>query len=79
MNVLRSFGKVENNFQELFTNLAEDLQTFMYLTDNVELAEKYEVKEGELYKNLVENIDATANKKLKEAYEKVREANDAKE
>lgn len=79
MNVLRSFGKVENNFQELFTNLAEDLKTFMYLTDNVELAEKYEVKEGELYKNLVENIDATANKKLKEAYEKVREANDAKE
>lgn len=51
----------------------------MYLSDNVELAEKYSVKEGELYKSLVENIDATANKKLKLAYEKVREANDARE
>jgi hypothetical protein len=65
MNVLSSFGKVENNFQDLFTHLTEDIKAFMYLTDNVELAEKYEVKEGELYKNLVENIDATANKKLK--------------
>lgn len=38
MNVLKGFAKVENNFQDLFVNLAEDLKAFMYLSDNVELA-----------------------------------------
>jgi hypothetical protein len=53
MNVLKCFAKVENNFQDLFANLTEDLKFFMYLAGNIKLAEKYEVKEGELYKNLV--------------------------
>ncbi len=49
---------------------------FLFMTTNVELSSKYGIKEGEIYKKVVELIDKSATKKLKEAHIKFREVTD---
>ena len=65
MSVFQGFSTTDSNFQELFAYIYEDLKPLLYLTTNAQLTEKYQLKNGELYKKIVEDIDASVSKKLK--------------
>lgn len=38
MSIVENFTSVENNFQELFTHIYQDLRKFLFMTSNREIA-----------------------------------------
>lgn len=49
------------------------------MTDNAELSTKYNIKEGEIYKKVVQEMDRASHKKMKDLNEKLRDMTDKKE